>query len=50
MPFNLNRVELIGRLGHEPEMRFTAENQAVTKFSLATDRPARWHTGCWPCR
>src|SRR5262249_36423406 len=56
MPFNLNRVELIGRLGHEPELRFTGENQAVAKFSLATDRRVRpgaqpetdWHqVVCW---
>ncbi len=54
--FSLNRAELIGRLGRSPEMRYTAEGQAVTKFSLATDRPAKvgapqetdWHSVvCW---
>jgi len=52
MGFSLNRVELIGRLGHQPEMRYTPEGQAITKFSLATDRPAKpgvepqteWHS------
>ncbi len=56
MPFNLNRVELIGRLGHDPDTRFTSDGQAITRFSLATDRPARsdeepvtdWHQiVCW---
>jgi single-strand DNA-binding protein len=56
MPFHLNRVELIGRLGNEPDLRYGAEGQAITKFSLATDRPAQpgrqpetdWHqVVCW---
>ncbi len=56
MPFSLNRTELIGRLGQEPEMRCTPDGQAVTKFSLATDRPSKpgtqsepdWHNVvCW---
>ena len=32
---------LIGRLGHEPELRYTADNQAVAKLSLATARRTR---------
>ncbi len=56
MSFNLNRVELIGRLGRDPEMRYAADGQPVTSFSLATDRPAKagakpetdWHhIVCW---
>ena len=56
MTFSLNRIELIGRLGQDPEMRFTPEGQAVTKLSVATDRPAKpgaqpetdWHkVVCW---
>ncbi len=56
MSFSLNRTELIGRLGQDPEMRYTPEGQAVSKFSLATDRPAKpgtqsepdWHSVvCW---
>ncbi|MDG6910193.1 MAG: single-stranded DNA-binding protein [Nitrososphaerota archaeon] len=39
--YSLNRVELIGRIGRNPEMRYTAEGQAVARFSLATDRPSR---------
>jgi len=29
---------IIGRLGQDPELRYTADGQAVAKFSLATDR------------
>ena len=29
---------IIGRLGKDPEMRFTPNGQAVTSFSVATDR------------
>ena len=55
MPYTLNRVELIGRLGQDPNMRFTTAGQAVTRLSLATDRPSRpgetgtdWHQiVCW---
>ena len=34
----LNKVQLIGRLGKEPEMRKTPKGSAVTVFSLAVDR------------
>jgi single-strand DNA-binding protein len=34
----LNRVELIGRLGADPEMRFLSSGKAVCHFNLATDR------------
>ena len=55
MPYTLNRVELIGRLGQDPNMRITSAGQAVTRLSLATDRPSRpgetgtdWHQiVCW---
>ena len=33
----LNRITLIGRLGGDPEVRFTASGKAVANFSLATD-------------
>lgn len=54
-----NRVELIGRLGGEPELRYTDDGTAVANFRLATDRPTRagtqpqtdWHTiVCWERR
>jgi single-strand DNA-binding protein len=31
-------IVLIGNLGRDPEMRYTPEGQAVTSFSLATNR------------
>lgn len=32
------QIIVVGRLGRDPEMRFTPAGQAVTTFSLATDR------------
>jgi single-strand DNA-binding protein len=40
---SLNRVQLIGRLGKEPESRFTPTGKKVCSFSLAVDR--RWKSG-----
>ncbi|NLD71443.1 MAG: single-stranded DNA-binding protein [Chloroflexi bacterium] len=34
------RLMIIGRLGRDPEMRYTASGVPVTNFSVATDR--RW--------
>ncbi|MFZ0430237.1 MAG: single-stranded DNA-binding protein [Acidobacteriota bacterium] len=36
----VNRVFLIGRLGRDPEIRYTQSRQAVANFSLATTE--RW--------
>jgi single-strand DNA-binding protein len=36
----LNRVQLIGRLGKDPETRFTPKGSKVCTFSVAVDR--RW--------
>lgn len=33
---SLNKVQLIGNLGSDPELRVTSSGQAVLKFSLAT--------------
>jgi len=38
----LNRVQLIGYLGRDPEVRFTSTGKKVANFSLAVDR--RWRT------
>jgi single-strand DNA-binding protein len=35
----LNRIILIGRLGRDPEMRYTPSGIPVTTFSIAVDRP-----------
>ncbi len=34
----LNKVMLIGNLGKDPEMRYTANGKAVTNFSIAVSR------------
>lgn len=39
----LNRVQLIGYLGREPETRFTPTGKKVTHFSLAVS--SRWKSG-----
>ena len=50
MARTINKVELLGRVGIEPEMRYTPGGTAVTKLRLATDRYRRdgedatdWH-------
>ena len=35
---NLNKVQIIGRLGQDPEMRFTANGRAVSTFNVAVNR------------
>ena len=32
------KLVIVGRLGRDPEMRYTPTGQAVTSFSVATDR------------
>lgn len=39
----LNRVQLIGNLGKEPETRFTPQGSKVCNFSIAVNR--RWKGG-----
>ncbi len=57
MSRTINRVELLGRVGAEPELRKTQNGTAVVQLRLATDRRSRdesaesqtdWHTVvCW---
>ena len=55
MSRTVNKVELLGRVGAQPEMRYTPNGTAVTRFSLATDRRRQdgekdtdWHDiVCW---
>ena len=42
MSRGLNKVMLIGRLGRDPEMRYTPSGRPVTTFSLASSRT--WNT------
>jgi len=36
----INKVILLGRLGKDPEMKYTENGSAVTRISVATER--RW--------
>jgi single-strand DNA-binding protein len=44
---NLNRIEIVGNLTRDPEMRMTPSNQSVTSFSIATNRRYRDQAGNW---
>ncbi|MBI5867689.1 MAG: single-stranded DNA-binding protein [candidate division Zixibacteria bacterium] len=56
---SLNRVELIGNLGADPELKYTPSQQAVATFRIATTRKwkgkdgtdqedTQWHNiKCW---
>lgn len=35
----MNRITLIGRLTRDPEIKYVGEGVAMTKFTLAIDRP-----------
>jgi len=43
----MNQIILHGRLGKDPETRFTADGKPVTKFTMATDngkdKDPTWH-------
>ena len=38
MSQNVNKVILVGHLGQDPELRYTAKGNAVISFSIATNR------------
>lgn len=44
---SLNKVMLIGNLGKDPEVRYTASGQAVASFSLATSEKFKNKSGEW---
>jgi single-strand DNA-binding protein len=41
----LNKIQLIGRLGKDPETRFTPKGSKICHFSLAVDRHYKTTTG-----
>jgi single-strand DNA-binding protein len=42
---SVNRAILVGRLGRDPETRYTSAGQAVCNFTLATDETYRDRSG-----
>ncbi len=44
---SLNKVMLIGNLGKDPEVRYTASGTAVASFSLATTEKFKNKSGEW---
>ena len=42
---SVNRVILVGRLGRDPETRYTGSGQAVANFSVATDESYKDRNG-----
>jgi single-strand DNA-binding protein len=45
----MNHITIVGRLGRDPEIRFTQKNEPVANFSVATDhgrdenKKTSWH-------
>ncbi len=44
---DLNRWSITGRLGRDPEMRYTPNGQAVTQFNVAVGRSYKRDGGDW---
>src|SRR5271170_1353229 len=42
---SVNKVILVGRLGRDPEVRFTSSGQPVANFSMATDETFKDRSG-----
>jgi len=41
----VNKITIIGHLGRDPEMKYTADGQAVTTFSVASSRKYKTAAG-----
>jgi single-strand DNA-binding protein len=44
---SLNKCMIIGNLGRDPEMRYSASGVAITQFSVAVNRNSRDEAGEW---
>ena len=47
MAGSVNRVILLGRLGKDPEVKYTQSGQALARVSLATDDRRKDESGNW---
>lgn len=47
MAGTINKVILIGRLGADPDVRYTPDGSPIVKFSMATDERVRGADGNW---
>jgi len=47
MAKSLNKVQLIGNVGKDPEVKFTPSGTAVAKFGLATNERFKDKSGEW---
>jgi single-strand DNA-binding protein len=45
LPLSVNKAILVGRLGRDPETRYTSGGQAVANFTLATDETFKDRAG-----
>lgn len=45
MGFSINKIILVGKIGRDPETRFTTANVSITNFSLATDHSYKGKDG-----
>lgn len=50
MAGTVNKVILIGRLGADPDVRYTPDGSPVVNFNMATDEPVRAADGSWEDR
>lgn len=50
MAGTVNKVILVGRLGADPDMRYSADGTSVMTFNVATDEPVRNAEGLWDRR
>ena len=50
MPKSVNKVILVGNVGQDPEIKYTASGVAVAKFSVATNESFKTKSGEWQDR
>ena len=43
----MNKIQAIGRLGHDVDLRYTPDQLAVARFSIAVNRPGKDKGADW---